>query len=202
MALGLLGREHATLHELGNERVVGRELLERAAAQEVRARVADVADGDLACRLVDERCGHRRTHAARRGIGDRALPDPAVRLLDERHDAVLALGLGAGFLEGGCGEPCRHLACPRAAHPVGDGEERRPEDVGVLVRTAPAPRVRGRGRAPDPHCCTWSSVAPILITSPTRASFARFSFVPFRNVPLVDPRSSIQAPSGRGSIRA
>ena len=37
VALGLLGREHAALDQLGNEGMVGRELLERSLAQEVRA---------------------------------------------------------------------------------------------------------------------------------------------------------------------
>ena len=45
------------------------------------------------------------------------------------------------LLERGGGELRRDLARLRAAHPVGDGEERRRDDVVVLVPAPPAPRV-------------------------------------------------------------
>ena len=53
--LGLLRRELAAAHELADERVVLRQLLELAVADAVGARVADVAEGDRAARAVDER---------------------------------------------------------------------------------------------------------------------------------------------------
>ena len=63
-------------------------------------------------------------------------------------------------------------------------------------------RVGDGCRAADPHACTCSSVAPILMTSPTFATRPFFSFEPLTNVPFVEPRSSTHAPFGRGSIRA
>ena len=61
VVLGLLGRQLAAADELGDERVVVRDLLELAVADEVGARVADVADRDDA--VLDERERHRRAHA-------------------------------------------------------------------------------------------------------------------------------------------
>ena len=46
VVLRLLLGQPAAAHELGDERVVGRQLLERAAAQEIGARVAHVRQGD------------------------------------------------------------------------------------------------------------------------------------------------------------
>ena len=46
VGLGLLRRELAAAHQLGDERVVVGELLEHAVADAVRARVADVAERD------------------------------------------------------------------------------------------------------------------------------------------------------------
>ena len=110
VALGLLRRQHAALHELRDERVVGRELLELAVAQEIRARVADVPDADGARRGVDERDGDGRPHARGRRVVERALPDAPVRLGDERDDALLAAGLAARLLERGGREAGRDLA--------------------------------------------------------------------------------------------
>ena len=55
MLLGLLGVSLPGAHELADQRVIGRQLLELSVAQPIRARVADVADRDRAGRLVDER---------------------------------------------------------------------------------------------------------------------------------------------------
>ena len=70
------------------------------------------------------------------GIGARPGVHAAVRLLDQILDAVLAAGVGAALLQRGRRETRRDLARLGAAHAVGDGEERRLADVGVLV---PAP---------------------------------------------------------------
>ena len=77
------GRQLAAPHELGDERVVVGQLLEPVVAQQVRARVADVA----------ERRRGRRARRARRsssspcphvdGVGRRALVHAPVRLLDQ-----------------------------------------------------------------------------------------------------------------------
>src|SRR5207344_1175970 len=113
-----------------------------------------------------------------------------------------AVDVAACVLQGGGGDSRRHIPCPCAAHPVRDGEQRWLEDVCILVAEAPAAGIREPGRAADPHGCTCSSVSPTRIRSPTRASWARSSFLPFTNVPFVDPRSLTNAPSGRGSMRA
>jgi hypothetical protein len=58
-------------------------------------------------------------------------------------------------------EPRRNLARLRAAHAVGDGEERRLEDVGVLVAAPPAARVRDPACLAQSHCSNFNSVSPI-----------------------------------------
>ncbi len=63
--LGRLGRQLAAPDELRDERVVVRQLLEVVVAQQVGARVADVAERDGAV-VLDERDGHRRPHAGGR----------------------------------------------------------------------------------------------------------------------------------------
>ena len=47
MVLGRLGGDLAGALQLGDQRVVARELLERAVAKQVGAAVADVAEADL-----------------------------------------------------------------------------------------------------------------------------------------------------------
>ena len=71
VARGLVGRERAAAHELADQRVVVGELLQRAVAQQVGARVADVAEGDAP--VVDQRGGHRRAHAG--GVAGRCARD-------------------------------------------------------------------------------------------------------------------------------
>src|SRR5581483_11827807 len=146
----LLPRELPALQQLVHERVVLRQLLERAVPDEVRARVADVPDRHLGA--LDERDRHRRAHPRGRRIRGRALVDAAVRLLDQ-----LRQPLGSGerarvrLLEGGGGELRRDLAGLRAAHAVGDGEERRRDDVRVLVVAPLPPRVGRACKGADAH---------------------------------------------------
>ena len=148
--LRLLLRELAGLQQLVHERVIVGELLHQLAADEVRARVADVADRDG--HPLDERDRHRRSHARGGGIGRGAVVDAAVRLLDERVDRFVPLEpVGVADLERRGGELRRDLAGLRAAHPVGDGEERRRDDVVVLVAAPPAPGVARDRVCPDRH---------------------------------------------------
>ena len=88
MAARLVGREPARADELGDERVVIGELLERAVAEEVRAGVAHVADPDVV--VLDERHRHRRAHPRDRLVAGGALVHAAVRILDEPHDELPA----------------------------------------------------------------------------------------------------------------
>ena len=70
--------------------MVLRQLLEPVVADEVGARVADVADpDDLA---VDQRHGHRRPHARGGLVRAGPLVDAPVRVLDQRHDVRLVIG--------------------------------------------------------------------------------------------------------------
>ena len=124
--LRLLRRQLAAPHELGDERVVVGQLLELVVAQHVGARVADVAEGD-ACRPA------RRARPSSScpcptvaGVVRRALVDAAVRLLDQLDDAVARRRRSRPLsLERAGGERRGDLARLRAAHAVGDREERR-----------------------------------------------------------------------------
>ena len=201
MHLGVARRQLAAPHELGDERVVVGQLLERVAAQHVGARVADVAEGDVAVRL-DERDRHRRPHAARRRVVRRALVHAAVRLLDELDDAILAAALRLRLVQRAGGERRGDLAGPRAAHAVGDREQRRPHDERVLVLPALPSGVGRDGVAPELHVSNLRSVSPMRTTSPGASRRSRVSRMPFTNVPFVEPMSSTQIPSRRGSMRA
>jgi hypothetical protein len=148
--LRLLRRELAALQQLVDEGVVLGELLHLLAADEVGARVADVSDRHR--HALDERDRHRRAHPRRARIGRGADEDAAIRLLDERVDAARPFeAVGVAALEHGGRELRRDLAGLRAAHPVGDGEEGRRDDVVVLVAAPSTPGVaRHRVRA-DGH---------------------------------------------------
>ena len=117
--------------------------VELAVAEEVGARVADVGERDLV--LADERRGHRRAHAGAALVADRQLVDALVRRLDELGEALLhrAAVLGHAAAERLDRDPRRDLARLRAAHAVGDREQRRARVHGVLVRPALAAGVGG-----------------------------------------------------------
>ena len=200
MRLGLLGRKSPGPHELGDEGVNLGQLIDLAVANQVGARVADVADRDDA--VLEQRDGDRRAHPGSVGVLARPFVDLAVRLLDQRDDASLAAAVD-GLAEGGCRDPGRDLAPARAAHPVRDREERRMADPGVLVSAAPPPRMREPRAPPElAHVSNLRSVPPTRTRSPAASLRARLSRTPLTNVPLVDPTSSIQTPSRRGSTRA
>ena len=57
-------------------------------------------------------------------------------------------------------------------------------------------------RLRDPHGSNLRSVSPIRTTSPGASLRSRVSRIPFTKVPFVEPMSSIQTPSRRGSNRA
>src|SRR5207248_8331110 len=160
MGLGVLGGELAAADELGDERVVLGHLLELAVANQVGPRVADVAEGDRVA--LDERDGHRRPHPGCRRVLARALIDAPVRLLDQLRDAALAAAGGAFVLAHGAGgEARRELAGLRAAHAVGDREERRRDDVFVLVSPALLAGVRAVADLHDSTQVSYlSSVSP------------------------------------------
>ena len=86
-------------------------------------------------------------------VGDRELVDAGVGLDDQRGEPLLgaAAAVGQAVLEDLDRRPRRDLAGLRAAHPVGDDEQRRAREVAVLVGAALAAGVgalrRGRRRA-------------------------------------------------------
>ena len=179
VSLGLLGCEDATLDELGDERVIGRELLEDTVSQQICARVSDVADRDGSPLRVDQGSRHRRSHPGGCGICERALPDAPVGLDDKRLHALLAARLVSCFFLECPGRQARcDLTGASPAHAVGDGEQRRLADEGILVSKPSAPRVGETRCAADPHRCTSSSVSPMRTTSPGRRSRAAFRRAP------------------------
>ena len=202
MRLGLLARELAALQQLVHERVILGQLLELAAADEVGARVADVPDRHLA-RPRRARRSSSSPCPTSAGSLVRALVDAAVRLLDQRrHLLRRRTRARIGLLERRGGELRGDLARLRAAHAVGDGEERRRDDVRVLV---PAPllarvaraRVRRRRSLPRTSARSRRRARRRRSTSLRGRSMR----TPFTNVPFVEPRSCTQTPSRRGSMR-
>ena len=149
---------------------------------------------------VDERRGDRRSHPCRVRIGDGALPDAAVRLGDQIASRLSSpRRVRPAVLEQRPrSDPGGDLTRPRAAHPVGDGEERRlADEYASSFRRTPAPGVgHAQPRARSLTRCTCSSVAPIAdhVAGLRRAARAR-SVAPLTNVPFVEPRSSTHAPS-------
>ena len=194
MLLGLLLRETPLAAELLDQRVVLGQALELAVAEEVGAAVADVAEGHLV--VAEQRRGERRAHA---GAGGVLLGEP-VDLPVGRLGDLLQLSLRRRLLghpppalEGAGGDPGGHLAGLRAAHPVGDREDRRPREVGVLVRVALAAGVglvSLLGDDQHQETSKRNSVSPIRIPSPGLSSASPCSSREFSRVPLVEFRSS------------
>src|SRR4029453_18721881 len=105
-------------------------------------------------------------------------------------------------LDGGCCEARGDLTGLGAPHPVGDREERRFEDVRILVVATSPPRMRQRRSASQFYWSYLKAVSPTRITSPGSSLLGCVSLTPFTKVPFVEPRSSNQTPSRLGSMRA
>src|SRR3954468_21543964 len=159
--------------------MVLRQLLELAVPDPVGPRVPDVAYPDHTA--VEESDGDRRPHARGGGVARLPLVDPAIRLLHERVDVAPRVGAVGARLPQRRGREARgDLARLRAADPVGDREQRRLADVGVLVVPAAAAGVGGGGAARDLHESYLSSVSPTRTTSPGVSRFGRVRRIPFR----------------------
>src|SRR5262249_20825874 len=117
------------------------------------------------------------------------------------EDPVLSAAVDAAFAHGRSGQPRGDLARLGAAHPVCDREQRRLDDICVLVTPPLASGIRDPTDATD-HCSYLRSVSSTRTTSPCVSRRGRSRRAPFRNVPFVDPRSCTQTPSCRGSKRA
>jgi len=178
MRLGLLLGQLSRARELGDERVVLGDLLERAVTEAVRARVADVPERDPA--LVDERQREGRPHSGERQVLLRLLVDATVRGLDQRVDPLLARPLPVlAFLQRLRGEPRGHLSGLRSAHPVRDREKGRFADEDVLVVPPAAAGIGLGDELEQGHRSNLKSLSPILTMSPGSRRFGRFSFTPF-----------------------
>jgi hypothetical protein len=136
MVLGLLLGELALALHFLDQRVVAGEPLEPAAAQPVGAAVADVADRDRFALGVDDRGGDRRPHPGPRRVVAGELVDRPVGRLDRLAKEGLRRAARQVAVEG----VGRSLRCdlPRLgpAHAVGDDEDRRAHEVGILVGAA------------------------------------------------------------------
>ena len=148
VVLGRLRGDLAGPLELGHQRVVAGDLLELPVTHQVGPAVADVTQAHLAARDLGRR--ERRAHAAMRLVARRQLVDAAVGLLENPRELRLR-GLigGAGLLEHARGQCRRDLPGARAAHAVGDAEERRREHGRVLVGAALAADVGAPGLFDD-----------------------------------------------------
>ena len=142
MLLGFLGRELPGSHELVDERVVARALLELAVAQAIQARVADVCDRQLA--LAQPGGRQRRAHSGQLLVGARQPVHALVGLGDEAREALLggARPVGQAVVKGLDRGPRRDLAGLSATHAVGDDEQGRRCEGRVLVA---APLTAGVG---------------------------------------------------------
>ena len=94
----------------------------------------------------------------------RALEDGAVRLADHVRRATPS-PVSNSCLDASRARARGDLAAAVSAHAVGDREQRRHHQVGVLVALADVADV-GRDARLDPHRRSSSAVLPILITSP------------------------------------
>ena len=191
MILGLLVGDPALAAQLLDQRVVGGQHPQLAVTPHIRAAVADVGDRDVVA--VDEQ---RRSASSPCPSGvescwasawmrpfassiDRGAERPPAASPERRSAASNRLG----------GDPRGNLARLGASHAVGDREQRRAGEVGVLVRGPLAPGVRPEGLLADAqrHQCSpgsWSSkrnsVSPILIWSRSESSASPWSLPPFR----------------------
>src|SRR5437870_9413315 len=96
--------------------------------------------------VLDERNRDRRPHARGCRVLRGPLVDTAVRLLDETDEPLLAAAVDLGA-EGSRRQSRRDLSRPRPAHAVGDREQGRVADPGVLVAATLAAGM-GQARAP------------------------------------------------------
>jgi hypothetical protein len=126
MVARLLRREVAGVHLFLDVRVILGDLLQRAVAQKVHARVADLPDQILPITEHEHRRG--RPHSLLVHFRDRALVDRAIRGLERRRDSLTDTGIRqAGRPQLARKNLNRHLArdftSRMTAHSVGDDEQ-------------------------------------------------------------------------------
>ena len=138
----LVGRDLPGVHELLDVGVVVRDAHERAVAQDVGARVAHVGHGHLV--LLDEDGGGGAAHAGLADPGLRRCYDAGVGRLHGRAEKDVVGRAGGAVAHGLHGDRARDLPGGVAAHAVGDDEQRRAQQEGVLVVAAYEAHVAAR----------------------------------------------------------
>ena len=168
MGARLVAGDRAFGDELLHEGVIDRDLAEPAVAQHVAAGVADVDDAErfAVVRVGDDGDrGDGRAHPGLVGVGDRALVDVGVGVVDRLHQIVeRALRLGARgqlLAEVRHRHLARDLAGEVAAHAVGDDEQARTGEHVVLVLRPELPGVGRRAPAQLGH-----QRSPLLTRAP------------------------------------
>ena len=153
VVLRLLVGEAPLAAELLDQRVIGGQELQLAVAEQVGAAVPDVGEADLV--VLDQGGGERGPHSRAGGVGLGQAVDAGVGRPGDRPQVGLRRFLAAPHgLERLRREPRGDLARLRAAHAVGDREQRPAGEVRVLVGVALAPRVGAMGLLDDPqHQC-------------------------------------------------
>ena len=174
----VVGADPALVHQRLHQRVIVGDLVELAVAQQVTARVADVAHGRVP--VGPEQRGQRGAHALDGGVGDDHFLQPHVGGGDRRGQLAqhVAVGrLGVEFRHRGDGQGAGHLACGVAAHPVRHREQARPRVRRVLVSFTEEADVRTY-RVAEYKCHLRSSrtVLPMRIGTPRGTGIGRVTF--------------------------
>ena len=175
-----------------------------AAADEVGARVADVAERDVPP-SVDERDRHRRAHpggaADPRSSARRRAGSPPGSGRRSRSSPPLV----ARPLSSSAAAASRDATSPACAPPIPSAIAKsggsQTYESSLRRRLRPV-SVMHADRAERAHCSYLRSVSPTRTTSPWLQPARLVEPRPVENVPFVEPRSCTQTPSCRGSKRA
>ena len=168
VGLRLLGRELPSSDHLGHHRVVLGDLRQGARPEPVGPRVADVHHHEPVSRLTPEQAGRdqRGAHPRQGGITQARLIDRRVRRIDRLTECRLRPDTLACGLEAADGHRGGDVTGRVPAHAVGDDEEGRRGEDGVLVDRPAAAHIAGRSRAEQGHRATSKIVPPTWTTSP------------------------------------
>src|ERR1700678_817581 len=201
MALGMdcrLGLAYlAVVHQLLDEAVVDRDLLEHPVTVEVEPRVADVGCSEPigAVVFLDDGEGHQgRPHPEHGPVGPGLLPNGPVGCLCgafEGARGAMVRGFEGGF-QGRDRRRGRNLAGSVPAHPISYRVQSWGNKQLVLVVRTDKTDVGRRADDQLGHLRSSKTVRPTCKRSPFCRGTGPVSLRPFTRVPLVDPRSSTQ----------